>query len=55
MFEDLVSILALLANFVLSQRCAIKVNLSYVMYVSRFLACDIPVSCLCPADGFSLR
>ena len=25
------------------------------MYVPRFLACDIPVSCLCPADGFGLR
>jgi len=54
-FEDLVSILPLLGNFVFSQRCAIKLNLSYVMYVPRFLACDIPVSCLCPADGFGLR
>ena len=36
------------------QRCAIKLNLSYVVYVPRFLACNIPVSCLCPADGFSL-
>ena len=53
-FEDLVSILALLGNLVLWQRCAIKLNLSYVVYVPRFLACNIPVSCLCPADGFSL-